>query len=71
MTERLVEMTESFSFAYVKELFVSSMVRWMAGPRDGFIAPILFEQLGVLREQMRSDALRPPEPAREKDEDDE
>jgi hypothetical protein len=71
LAERLVEMTDGFSFAYVKELFVSSMVRWMAGPRDGSIAPILFEQLAVLREQMRSDALRPPEPPRENDEDDE
>jgi SpoVK/Ycf46/Vps4 family AAA+-type ATPase len=61
VTDRLVEETDGFSFAYVKELFVSSMVRWMAGPRDRSIAPILFEQLATLRQQMRSDASRPPE----------
>jgi hypothetical protein len=62
--DRAVEGTDGFSFAYVKELFVSSMVRWMAGTRDGAILPILTEQLAVLREQMRSEALRgtpPPE----------
>jgi hypothetical protein len=67
VTERLVEETDGFSFAYVKELFVSSMVRWMAGTRDGAIAPILFEQLTVLREQMRSEALRPTEPVQGRD----
>ena len=62
VAERLVEETDSFSFAYVKELFVSSMVRWMVGPRERSIAPILFEQLAVLKQQMHSDASRPPEP---------
>ncbi len=59
--ERLVAETDGFSFAYVKELFVSSMVRWMAGPRDVPIAPILFEQVTLLREQMRTEALPSPE----------
>jgi hypothetical protein len=62
--ERLVGETEGFSFAYIKELFVSSMVRWMCGPRKGEITPILFEQLALLREQMKSDAgIVPPPPA--------
>jgi hypothetical protein len=56
--DRIVEDTDGFSFAYVKELFVSSMVRWMAGRRDGPLVPVLAEQLVVLREQMRTEALR-------------
>jgi hypothetical protein len=63
--QRLVEETEGFSFAYVKELFVSSMVRWMCGPRKGEIAPILFEQLVVLREQMHSEVGVVPPPSEE------
>jgi hypothetical protein len=61
--ERLVDETEAFSFAYVKELFVSSMVRWMCGTRKGEIAPVLFEQLALLREQMHSEAGVVPPPA--------
>jgi ATPase family associated with various cellular activities (AAA) len=52
---RLAEDTEGFSFAYVKELFVSSMVRWMAGSRERPLLPILFDQLGLLRHQMRTE----------------
>jgi SpoVK/Ycf46/Vps4 family AAA+-type ATPase len=55
---RLVEQTEGFSFAYIKELFVSSMVRWMCGPRKGEISPVLFEQLALLRQQMNSERQR-------------
>jgi hypothetical protein len=53
--EEIASETEGFSFAYVKELFVSSMVKWMAGPRAATLAPILVEQLGVLRSQMTSE----------------
>ncbi len=63
--ERLVEETDAFSFAYIKELFVSSMVRWMCGARKGEIAPVLFEQLALLREQMLSEAGVVPPPAAE------
>lgn len=54
--DRLVEETDGFSFAYVKELFVSSMVRWMTGARDRSLVPTLLEQLTVLRAQMRTEA---------------
>jgi hypothetical protein len=59
VVERLVRETEGFSFAYVKELFVSSMVRWMADARADDLAPMLVEQLSVLREQMRTEAAQP------------
>jgi AAA+ superfamily predicted ATPase len=47
--------TDGFSFAYVKELFVSSMVRWMTARETGAMGRVMHEQLGVLREQMHSE----------------
>jgi hypothetical protein len=74
--DKLVEETDGFSFAYLKELFVSSMVQWMAGARKGTIAHLLFEQLVALREQMRSEAaagkvVTPPLALPDEGEDDE
>jgi hypothetical protein len=60
----LVERTEGFSFAYLKELCLSSVLRWMKHRTDTLF-PMLESQLEVLRAQMRSDgaaeAARPPE----------
>jgi hypothetical protein len=50
----LVELTEGFSFAYLKELGLSSVLRWMKH-RGGGLFPVLESQLEVLRAQMRSD----------------
>jgi ATP-dependent 26S proteasome regulatory subunit len=51
----LAKGTESFSFAYVKELMVAATVRWAerqeAGTMDGILSAA---ELGVLREQMQS-----------------
>jgi hypothetical protein len=52
---RLAEHTAGFSYAYVKELFVSSMVRWMATKAEGAMKRILGEQLELLRAQMTSE----------------
>jgi hypothetical protein len=53
---RLIEHTEGFSFAYLKELCLSAVLRWMKQrPGDGLF-PILGSQLDVLRAQMRSDS---------------
>lgn len=50
---RLAAETEGFSFAYLKELFLSSMIRWMpARHEEGAMATLLFAQLGTLRAQM-------------------
>jgi ATPase family associated with various cellular activities (AAA) len=60
----LIERTEGFSFAYLKELCLSSVLRWMKH-RTGSLFPMLESQLGVLRAQMRSDgaaeAAGPPD----------
>ncbi len=51
---RLSELTEGFSFAYLKELFLSSMMRWIANPLQGAMEEVMSEQVNVLREQMAS-----------------
>jgi AAA+ superfamily predicted ATPase len=53
--QALADATDGFSFAYVKELFVSSMVRWMAKREAGAMGRVMSEQLVVLREQMHSE----------------
>jgi hypothetical protein len=64
----IAEATEGFSFAYVKELFVSAMTRWIASPREGGLGAEMLACVGALREQMR--AAR-DEPVRTDDDDDE
>jgi hypothetical protein len=61
--ERLVAGTEGFSYAYLKELYVSSMMRWMVEQKPGTMAPILVEQLETLRAQMRTGAGAAASPA--------
>jgi hypothetical protein len=39
--DRLVGGTEGFSFAYLKELYVSSMMRWMVDQKAATMASIL------------------------------
>lgn len=51
---QLAEVTEGFSFAYLKELFLSSMMRWIAHPEQGSMERTLISQVDVLREQMLS-----------------
>jgi AAA+ superfamily predicted ATPase len=52
----LAETTQDFSFAYLKELFLSSMMNWMAVPERG-MDTVMFEQVTLLKTQMTS--LRP------------
>ena len=63
---QLAERTEGFSFAYIQEVFVSSMMRWMSRRDDGGILPITLEQVDLLRAQMQSapsESLAPIEPS--------
>ena len=65
----IVALTEEFSFAYLKELFLSSMMRWIAAPQPGRMDSAMLSQVGLLREQMR---LQPtPTPAMPEEEMDE
>lgn len=56
----LVDDTAGFSFAYLKELFVSGMVRWMRDRRPGTMLGILRGELGTLRQQMTTELSAPP-----------
>jgi AAA+ superfamily predicted ATPase len=51
---KLSEATEGFSFAYIKELFLSSMMRWVAHPQQGTMDQELISLVDVLRKQMMS-----------------
>jgi AAA+ superfamily predicted ATPase len=52
--ERIVSETEGFSYAYLKELFVSSVMQWMASPAAEDMASILMSRVAALREEMKS-----------------
>ena len=49
---RVVKKTENFSFAYLKELFVSSMAQWMSAEGRPAMEEVVLEQLKLLRGQM-------------------
>lgn len=51
---QLAEAVADFSFAYIKELFLSSMMRWINQPQPGTMAAIMLAQTVTLREQMSS-----------------
>ncbi len=51
---QIAEMTEGFSFAYLKELFLSSMMRWIVTPQPGTMGTLMAAQIDALREQMLS-----------------
>lgn len=55
--ETVVAETEGFSFAYLKELFLSSMMRWINAQPSGGMDEVMAAQCLVLREQMNSAAM--------------
>jgi AAA+ superfamily predicted ATPase len=57
----VVAETEGFSFAYMKELFLSSMMQWMAAPEPKDMGAALLERAASLRAQMSSAAEAPAE----------
>jgi AAA+ superfamily predicted ATPase len=55
----VMEQTEGFSFAYMKELFLSAMMRWMASAGGISMDKIILVQATQLREQMITSAKSP------------
>jgi hypothetical protein len=53
---QIAEATHGFSFAYLKELFLSSMMEWIATPHTGArsMEQVMHEQVGTLRHTMES-----------------
>jgi DNA polymerase III delta prime subunit len=64
--EQVVQVTEGFSFAYLKELVLSSMMRWISAPEPGGMTAAMAAQAATLRTQMSSMNEEPP---REEEED--
>jgi hypothetical protein len=56
--EQTVAATEGFSYAYLKELVLSSMTRWTVAAADGSMGPIMLAELAKLRSQMADEASR-------------
>ncbi len=59
VTTEVVQQTEGFSFAYMKELFLSSMMHWMATAGGASMDGIILGQVAQLREQMGAGAKSP------------
>ncbi len=59
----VVEATDGFSFSYLKELFLSSMMRWISAPGVAAMDSVLVEQVGALRDQMASASPTSGKPA--------
>lgn len=51
---RVVQGTEGFSFAYLKELFVASMAHWMSSGGNGSMDDVILAQTDVLRKEMKN-----------------
>jgi AAA+ superfamily predicted ATPase len=49
----LARQTEGFSFAYLKELFVSSMVQWMSSGGTSIMDKVVLAQVNLLRTQSK------------------
>lgn len=54
----LVNETDGFSFAYLKELFVASMVQWMSTAGKTRMDEVILAQVKSLRQQMTNGSLR-------------
>jgi len=51
---KLVKATDGFSFAYLKELFLSSMMQWIAEGGRATMDAIMLKRVRVLREEMNN-----------------
>ena len=51
---QVIQQTEGFSFAYMKEMFLSSMMQWVASPVSGGMDDCIRNRAEALREQMSS-----------------
>ncbi|MEM8669385.1 MAG: ATP-binding protein [Planctomycetota bacterium] len=61
--ESVAAETEEYSFAYLKELIISSLMKWMHESSTDF-ATVMTEQAGSLKQQMKTE---PPTPRRDRE----
>lgn len=55
--ETLAKLTDGFSFAYLKELFLSSIMYWMSNRGTKTMVEVMTEQAAVLRKQAKTSPL--------------
>jgi len=55
----IVEETDGFSFAYLKELWLSSMMRWIASPKSQTMDVVVASQVLTLKEQIATPISEP------------
>jgi hypothetical protein len=58
--DRLAGESAGFSFAHLKELFLSATMRWIAAAEPGSMDDLVMEQLELLREQITSPPVELP-----------
>ncbi len=63
-------LTEGFSFAYLKELVLSSMMAWISANKRSSFSEVLHVQVEPLRAQMSIDAIPTPPTSSDRPEDD-
>jgi AAA+ superfamily predicted ATPase len=61
--QQIAEQTDGFSFAYIKELFLSAMMRWASSHQSERFGAIALEQIEALRAQMSTVSADAPEAA--------
>jgi len=66
----VAECTDRFSFAYLKELFLSAMMEWIgdqgSGQASGRMSDALLERAAFLREQLSEVSEETPNPSLDK-----
>jgi ATP-dependent 26S proteasome regulatory subunit len=60
--EIIAGQTNGYSFAYLKELYVSAVVRWVSTEQHRPIVDVMSEQAESLRAQMATDSSESPAP---------
>ena len=55
-----VRRTEGYSFAYLKELWLSSLMRWISSPQTQDMDTVFTGQIDTLREQMHAESAPSP-----------
>ena len=68
--EELASVTDNFSFAYLKELMLAAVMRWISNPEVGAMPGVLRQQVQLLRDQMSYQVQPAPRMAGLVDEDD-
>jgi AAA+ superfamily predicted ATPase len=58
----IAALTDGFSFAYLKELMMSSIMAWISQAEHGSMDRLMREQVGLLRAQMTTTTDKKPEP---------